>query len=57
MSSDPEIYTLTMARVYAQQGHYDRAVAIYLVTVWTNALIGAGIYIVQGARGARQARL
>jgi uncharacterized protein (TIRG00374 family) len=31
--------------------------AVYLVTVWTNALIGAGIYIVQGARGARQARL
>jgi hypothetical protein len=29
MSSDPVIYTLTMARVYAQQGHYDRAVAIY----------------------------
>ena len=29
MSSDPEIYTLTMARVYAQQGHYGRAVAIY----------------------------
>jgi hypothetical protein len=29
MSSDPEIYTRTMARVYAQQGHFDRAVAIY----------------------------
>ena len=28
-SSDPEIYTLTMARVYDQQGHHDRAVAIY----------------------------
>ncbi|MEJ2639219.1 MAG: tetratricopeptide repeat protein [Desulfosarcinaceae bacterium] len=29
MNSDPEIYTRTMARVYAQQGHFDRAVAIY----------------------------
>ena len=29
MSDDPEIYTLTMAGLYAQQGHYDRAVAIY----------------------------
>ncbi|MDJ0780796.1 MAG: tetratricopeptide repeat protein [Desulfosarcinaceae bacterium] len=29
MSDDPEIYTLTMARVYAQQGHHDRAAAIY----------------------------
>jgi tetratricopeptide (TPR) repeat protein len=27
--SDPEIYTRTMARVYVQQGHFDRAVAIY----------------------------
>lgn len=29
MSDEPEIYTLTMAGLYAQQGHYDRAVAIY----------------------------
>lgn len=29
MSDAPEIYTLTMAGLYAQQGHYDRAVAIY----------------------------
>jgi DNA-binding SARP family transcriptional activator len=29
MSNDPEIYTRTMAKVYAQQGHFDRAVAIY----------------------------
>jgi hypothetical protein len=29
MSNDPEIYTLTMAGLYSQQGHYDRAVAIY----------------------------
>jgi tetratricopeptide (TPR) repeat protein len=29
MSSDPGIYTRTMARVYAQQGHFDQAVAIY----------------------------
>jgi hypothetical protein len=29
MDNDPQIYTLTMARVYAQQGHFDRAVAIY----------------------------
>ncbi|MGD8794218.1 MAG: lysylphosphatidylglycerol synthase transmembrane domain-containing protein [Anaerolineae bacterium] len=29
--------------------------AIYLLTVWTNALIGAVIYIVQGLRGARRA--
>ena len=28
-SSDAEIYTVTMARVYDQQGHYERAVAIY----------------------------
>jgi hypothetical protein len=29
MSSDPQIYTRTMAKVYTQQGHFDRAVAIY----------------------------
>jgi hypothetical protein len=28
-SSEPVIYTRTMAGLYAQQGHYDRAVVIY----------------------------
>jgi hypothetical protein len=28
-SNDPVIFTRTMARVYAQQGHYDQAVMIY----------------------------
>lgn len=29
MAADPEIYTLTMARIYRAQGHDDRAAAIY----------------------------
>ena len=29
MKSDPDIYTETMAGVYAQQGHWDRAAEIY----------------------------
>ncbi len=29
VSNDSEIYTLTMAGLYAQQGHHDRAVDIY----------------------------
>jgi hypothetical protein len=28
-NNDPVIYTRTMAGLYAQQGHYDRAVVIY----------------------------
>jgi hypothetical protein len=28
-NGDPVIYTRTMAGLYAQQGHYDRAVVIY----------------------------
>jgi hypothetical protein len=28
-NNDPVIYTRTMAGLYAQQGHYDRAVMIY----------------------------
>jgi hypothetical protein len=29
MSTEPEFYTKTMARVYADQGHYDEAARIY----------------------------
>lgn len=29
MSEDPAIYTRTMAKIFYQQGHYDRAIKIY----------------------------
>lgn len=29
MDNDAEFYTVTMARVYADQGHWDKAVEIY----------------------------
>jgi lipopolysaccharide biosynthesis regulator YciM len=29
MNSDPAIYTVTMAKVYASQGHFGQAVSIY----------------------------
>lgn len=29
MPEDPSIYTRTMAKVYSQQGHHDRAIEIY----------------------------
>lgn len=29
MSKNPAIYTRTMAKVFTQQGHYDRAIEVY----------------------------